>query len=304
LNIETLDRFRGCLLGLACGDCVGSSVEFRKRGTFPPVTDMVGGGPFNLKPGEWTDDTSLSLALATSLIEKQGFDAHDQMLKYCRWMDHGYLSSTGKCFDIGLTISAALNRFKRTGDPFAGSTDPQSAGNGCVMKLAPTPMFYFPDRSAVIEYSGESSRTTHGAQECIDAARLFGAILYQALSGAAKETILFGHGFTDIESPKIQAIADGDYRSKIEDEIFSDGYVVHSLEAALWCFLHTDTFEAATLRATNLGFDSDSNSAICCQLAGAYYGESSIPAHWLDRLVMVDDIRSLADQLYEHSSSQ
>src|SRR5688500_5205401 len=107
--------FRGCLLGLAVGDAVGTTVEFMPRGSFPPVTDMVGGGPFGLQPGQWTDDTSMALCLATSLIAKKGFDANDQMDRYWRWYREGYLSSTGKCFDIGNTVRDALERYHHTG---------------------------------------------------------------------------------------------------------------------------------------------------------------------------------------------
>ena len=156
--MATQNRFRGCLLGLACGDAVGTTVEFKARGTFEPVTDMVGGGPFKLKPGQWTDDTSLALCLATSLIERDGFDPLDQMERYCRWQREGYLSSTGECFDIGNTTASALHKFKATGEPYAGSTDSWAAGNGSIMRLAPVPKFFFPDREQVIHYSGESSQ--------------------------------------------------------------------------------------------------------------------------------------------------
>src|SRR3989338_4950144 len=110
-KIKTLERFRGALLGLACGDAVGTTVEFKSRGSFLPVTDMVGGGPFRLKPGEWTDDTSMALCLATSLVECGRFDPADQMQRYCRWMESGYLASNGRCFDIGRTVSQALHGF-------------------------------------------------------------------------------------------------------------------------------------------------------------------------------------------------
>src|SRR5579863_10685948 len=129
------DRFRGCLLGLACGDAVGTTVEFRRQGSFSPVTDMVGGGPFRLKPGEWTDDTSMALCLGTSLAELDKFDPADQMLRYCKWMDEGYLSSNGCCFDVGNTVRDALCRFQQTSQPFSGLRDPSSAGNGCIMRL-------------------------------------------------------------------------------------------------------------------------------------------------------------------------
>ena len=132
----TRDRFRGCLLGLVAGDALGTTLEFKRPGSFEPIDDMVGGGPHRLQPGQWTDDTSMALCLATSLVERGGFDAADQMQRYVRWWREGYLSSTGCCFDIGNTVSAALSRFIEHGDPYAGSTDPHSAGNGSLMRLA------------------------------------------------------------------------------------------------------------------------------------------------------------------------
>ncbi len=153
--------------------------EFQPRGTFTPVTDMVGQGPFGLKPGQWTDDTSMALCLATSLIEVGTFDPHDQMKRYCNWYEHGYLSSTGHCFDIGSTVQEALHRYKETENPFSGPTHPSTAGNGSIMRLAPVPIFYFPDRDLVLHYSVESSRLSHGTQECLDACRLLGEILFE-----------------------------------------------------------------------------------------------------------------------------
>ncbi|HEY9737660.1 MAG TPA: ADP-ribosylglycohydrolase family protein [Trichocoleus sp.] len=303
--MNSLERFRGCLLGLAAGDAVGTTAEFKPRGTFSPVTDMVGGGPFGLKPGQWTDDTSMALCLATSLIRAGGFDAADQMELYCRWYKDGYLSSTGRCFDIGNTTREALEQYLASGNPFSGPTHPRSAGNGCLMRLAPVPMFYCTQgelgisrESRAAHFSGESSRTTHGAAECIDASRLFGAMLFRALLGASKAEILFERDAAMVESPSIKAIANGAYRDKSIDDIHGTGYVVASLEAALWCFWTTETFEAAILAAVNLGDDADTTAAICGQVAGAYYGESAIPSPWLEQLTMRAEITELADQLY------
>ena len=138
------DRYLGCLLGLACGDAVGTTVEFSPRGTFTAVSDMVGGGPFNLNAGEWTDDTSMALCLAHSLVEKGGFDAADQMNRYTNWYENGYMSSNGVCFDIGNTVRAALYRYKTTGDPFSGALDPNTAGNGSIMRLSTDPHVLLP----------------------------------------------------------------------------------------------------------------------------------------------------------------
>ncbi|MBC7224950.1 MAG: ADP-ribosylglycohydrolase family protein [Anaerolineae bacterium] len=300
--MDPQDRFRGCLLGLAVGDAVGTTVEFQPRGSFAPLTDLVGGGPFRLEAGQWTDDTSMALCLATSLVERGAFDARDQMERYCRWAETGYLSSTGHCFDIGNTVAAALRTFRQTGEPFAGSTDPWSAGNGCIMRLAPVPMFYFPDLEAAERFAAESSRTTHGAQECLDACRLLARVLVRALSGRPKEEVLLADAETFGGSPKIVAIARGDYLGKAESEVKGSGYVVQSLEAALWCVARTDTFREAVLMAANLGDDADTTAAVCGQVAGAFYGESGIPAAWLERLALREQIRDLADRLWAHAA--
>lgn len=296
------DRFQGALLGLACGDAVGTTVEFKARGTFAPVTDMVGGGPFGLQVGQWTDDTSMALCLATSLVEKQAFDARDQMDRYLAWWERGYLSSTGSCFDIGNTTAAALQRYQASGDPYSGVTDARSAGNGSIMRLAPVPMFFYPDRSQAIYYAGESSRTTHAAPECIAACQLLGAMLCQALAGASKAAILFDARFSTaplgVLPPKIQALVNGDYRHRTLAEIAGNGYVVNSLEAALWSFWQTDNYRDAILQAVNLGEDADTTAAVCGQLAGAYYGVAGIPSQWVEKVTMRTEIISLADRLW------
>jgi ADP-ribosyl-[dinitrogen reductase] hydrolase len=304
----TEERYKGCLLGLACGDAVGTTVEFKPRGTFPPVTDMVGGGPFGLAPGEWTDDTSMALCLAVSLLESGGFDPDDQMARYVRWWTEGYLSSTGSCFDIGNTVAGALQRYRRTAEPYSGSTDPYTAGNGSIMRLAPVPMFYAEDLGRMAHHAAASSRTTHGAQEAVDACRLFAVMIALALRGEEKETILLearsrepGLGQPDARplAPAIEAIAQGGYREKTRGEIRGSGYVVKSLEAALWCFWHTDGYREAILRATNLGDDADTTAAVCGQIAGAYYGVAGIPEPWLEKVAMRTFIEETAAALYE-----
>src|ERR1044071_3048228 len=132
--VTTADRVRGCLIGLATGDALGTTLEFKSPGTFKPITDMVGGGPFWLRPGEWTDDTSMALCLAESIIETRGFDPVDQLRRYVRWYRHGHMSCKNCCFDIGNTTRMALHIFERTGEPYCGSTDPLFAGNGSLMR--------------------------------------------------------------------------------------------------------------------------------------------------------------------------
>ncbi len=294
---KDLDRYRGCLLGLAVGDAIGTTVEFKARGSFVPVTDMTGGGVFHLKPGQWTDDTSMALCLAESLVEKNDFDAHDQMSRYLDWYQNGYLSSTGRCFDIGGTTRQALEKFKATGKPMSGSKHPSSAGNGSLMRLAPVAMFYAPNLARAQFFAAKSSRTTHAAKECLEACGLFAGMLVLALAGEDKETILFENDVTGISSEKLLAIARGEYKAKSAHQIRGNGYVVDALEAALWCFWTTDTFSAAVLAASNLGDDADTTAAICGQVAGAYYGQSGIPVPWVEKLYLKDRIIELGERL-------
>ena len=295
--MEAIDRWRGCLLGLACGDAVGTAVEFSPRGTFAPVTDMVGGGPFGLIPGQWTDDTSMALCLATSLVHCHGTDLNDQMGRYVNWWQWGYLSATGECFDIGMTVRGALNRFLTTKDPVAGDTDPRSAGNGSLMRLAPVAMWFAPDVAAVREHARLSSSTTHRAPEAMDCCELYAELLARALAGAPRDALLRAPA-PEGASARIREIAQGGYVGKPVDRIRGSGYCVDALEAALWCFATTDSFESAVLAATNLGDDADTTAAIVGQLAGAHYGVDGIPPHWLDRLAMRDDIDALARALH------
>lgn len=296
MPISLLDRYRGCLLGLACGDAVGTTVEFMPRGTFAPVTDMVGGGPFNLEPGQWTDDTSMALCLAESLLRKGGFDAKDQMARYLNWWKWGYLSATGDCFDIGMTVREALATFEENGNPFAGSTDPYSAGNGSMMRLAPVVLFFWPDPKKVRTFTLESSRTTHAAQEAVECCLVLANAISNALDGVSKNDVLNLCG-TGLTTPQVKAIAGGEYRHKAREGIVGSGYSVASLEAALWCFHHTDNFADAVLTAANLGDDADTTAAIVGQLAGAFYGIQGIPASWLETLWMCDEIQEMADAL-------
>lgn len=295
--MEQLERFRGAMLGLAVGDALGSAVEFQPRGTFEPLTDMIASDVHGLPPGYWTDDTSMALCLAESLIEKGGMDLADQLERYVRWWRDGYLSSTGKCFDIGGTTSDALVNFERTGDPHSGSTNPRHAGNGSIMRLAPVPLFFSSDMDAAVNNSAESSRATHGAEEAVQACRYLGALIAGAVSGASKGDLLL-ESFAPIGlSPKIAKVASGSFKLKGESRIRGSGYCVESLEAALWAFHNSDSFEEGVLLAVNLGDDADTTGAVHGQLAGAYYGESDIPRKWRETLRFREKIEVYAEGL-------
>jgi len=292
------DKAQGMLLGLAAGDAVGTSVEFKKRGSFTPVSDMQGGGPFDLQKGQWTDDTSMALCLAASLLEQKSFDPADQMRRYLRWRNDGYLSSTGKCFDIGLTVQSALNRYLATGDPMAGSSDPHSAGNGSLMRLAPVILAYHRDQDQMIHFAGESSKTTHACEEAVESCKLFARMLYHACLCRDKHEILNQRDF-QTTAEKVRLIAEADYLSKSYDDLSGSGYVIESLQSALWCFNQGEDFKQAILLATNIGNDADTTAAICGQIAGAFYGCSGIPKDWVDNVAMSQSIQTMASQLVD-----
>jgi ADP-ribosylglycohydrolase len=302
LGSGSADRIRGGLLGLAAGDAVGTTVEFRPPGSFVPLTDMVGGGPFGLPPGAWTDDTAMAACLAESLVETGAFDPADQLRRYLSWYRDGHLSSTGRCFDIGGTTRAALERFEASGDPTtSGATHAQSAANGSIMRLAPVPLAFARDPAEAVRLAGESSRTTHALPVCVDACRYLGGLLAGAVRGEAKDALL-SPGYAPAPGaaplhPKIAAVAAGSFLNSQPPDIRGTGSVVASLEAALWAFAASETFEACVLAAANLGDDADTTAAIAGQLAGAYYGRAGIPPRWLERLALRERLEELADGL-------
>jgi ADP-ribosyl-[dinitrogen reductase] hydrolase len=304
--MTTLDRYRGCLLGLAAGDALGTTLEFELPGSFEPLTDMVGGGPFGLNPGEWTDDTTMALCLAESLVTRKGFDPVHQLETYVRWYRYGHLSVKGRCFDIGTATRGALDRFTRTREPFCGDSSPYSAGNGSLMRLAPAPLAFAGKPEEAIRVAGESSRTTHAAPECIDACRYFAGLLLAAIGGMSKREMLNNDYEPAVKcflanplAEKVAAIARGSFKVKQPPQIRGSGYVIHTLEAALWAFHTTESFRDGALKVVNLGEDADTTGAVYGQIAGVYYGADGIPAEWHEKLAMRELIERRAAELHE-----
>lgn len=297
LSTAAHDRALGAFIGLAAGDALGTTLEFRTRDSYAPLTDMVGGGPFELEPGVWTDDTSMALALAESLAANDGLNARDLASRFVNWWRWGAYSPTGSCFDIGITTQTALAHFESTGDPFAGSTDPMSAGNGSLMRLSPVALWGIGRPHDEMRLAArDQSRVTHAAETCLEACEAFSLILAEAIRTAEFEQALAaGQGCAT--SPPIAEILGGCWRDKARDEISSSGYVAHSLEAALWSVANTDGFAEAVLLAANLGDDADTTAAITGQLAGALYGMSAIPAHWLEKLAWREELIELGERL-------
>ncbi|MGL6297792.1 MAG: ADP-ribosylglycohydrolase family protein [Methanobacteriaceae archaeon] len=321
MSNNTINRARGSLIGLAIGDALGAPLEFKEPNTFEPITDMISGGVHDLDIGQWTDDTSMALCLAESLIKTQGFNPIDQSERYLSWFRSGHLSVNGECFDIGNTTRNALINFENRdssidndSNSYYGLKDSHSAGNGSIMRLAPVPIFYFSNPKLAIEYGAKSSMTTHAHKLTIDACKYMAGIIFGGIIGHSKEEILSsryspvndngicsssssGCSIYDNISLEIDEIACGSFKEKNPPEIIGSGYVVKSLEAALWAFYNTDNFEDGCLAAVNLGNDADTTGSVYGQIAGAYYGEDNIPKNWKNNLAKFDLISDFANGL-------
>ena len=278
------ERFVGTLFGLAVGDAVAAATQFRRPGTFSPVGDMLGGGPFDLPRGAWSDDTAMALCLAESLLERDGFDARDQVQRYSRWQQEGYLTSTGQC--VGITAntarSLALAKWRR-GLVFPGSHDPEQLDPEPLSRIASIALFYVSSLDTTLLQAVDSARITCQAPAVLDACRRFARALNVALSGQSKSKILAEGG------PFTEAAAQ------------SNNSAASALAAALWAFSSTDNFRDAVLRAANVGGNSDVVATVCGQLAGAHYGATAIPQSWRSGLIQKDLIEGIADRLLAHA---
>jgi len=293
------DRRRGAMIGLAVGDALGATVEFKSPGSFAPVTGYRNEGPHCLEAGEWTDDTSMALALADS-IATVGWDLNDQANRYVQWWQTGKYSVNGRCFDIGITTRSALNNYIAKKNALAsGDRSERASGNGSIMRLAPVPIRYahlYPtEADELSRLAEESSLPTHASEQCLSACRYLATVLAALIQGEDRNVVLSPDWkplqlLNDIKPlhPLIQKVAQGSFRRKQPPAIQGFGWVVKSLEASLWAFHDADNFEEAVLKAVNLGDDADTTGAICGQLAGAFWGESNIPESLRSGLARMD----------------
>lgn len=314
--MDLKNRFLGCLVGLAVGDAYGTTYEFKNRARMPIELpdDIIGGGPFDMKPGEWTDDTSMALCLAESLVEKD-WAPHDQMYRYTKWWQEGYNSVKGECFDIGGATSRALSWYNMNeGKQYVQDT--QAAGNGVLMRLAPIPLYYFNQNSCenTLNFSSFQSVMTHPSSQSIECSMLMGAMINKILSGERDKMKILNFDtlldekskqtYNEIyekyschENGRIESIKRVEYKDVSAEKISGDGYCVYTFEAALWAFLSTDNFKDGLKKVVALGDDTDTTGAVYGQIAGAYYGIENIP--WVEKIAWIDKIKKLAEDLYE-----
>jgi ADP-ribosyl-[dinitrogen reductase] hydrolase len=277
------ERFLGALLGLAVGDALAAATQYRRPGSFSPVGDMLGGGPFDLPRGGWSDDTAMALCLAESLLECGVFDGRDQVERYRLWQQQGYLSATGQCLGITASTARALAVAQWRRQAFSGSHDPTQLDPEPLSRVAPAVLFFFPSASEAVLQASESARTTCQAPAVLEACRLLANALHAALSGRPKGAIL----------AEAAPLADA--------SAYSTSTAAEALAVAFWAFNSTDNFRDAVLRAANVGGNSDVVAAACGQLAGAHYTASAIPAPWRNSLIQKDLLESYADRLLGHA---
>ncbi len=298
------DRFHGALLGLAVGDSLGSAVQHRKPGAFTPLGDLIGGGPFDLPRGAWTDDTAMTLCLAESLLECRGADPADQVQRYQRWQREGYLSSTGQCLGITAAVSRALATAQWSGKPLAGSHDPARQDKEPLSRVVAAVLFHLADPANAVEQAADAARTTHQSPVVLDACRYFAALLVGALRGATKAQLLAPH-FSPVArlwdrrqlKPAVDAVAAGSFHKKSPPEIEGGGSIVQTLEAVLWSIHRSSNFRDGALLAVNLGLDANVTGAVYGQLAGAFYGSAGIPSGWRGAIYERARIEDFADRL-------
>ena len=305
--IMNKDKIFGGIFGLIIGDALGVPVEFIPRDELKenPVNDMIGYGTYNMPPGTWSDDSSLTLCLIDSLCN--GFNLNDIAEKFIKWYREGYWTPYGKAFDIGRTTRIAIkNLIKGISPEKAGPSDEKSNGNGSLMRILPV-AFYVKnlDLEEQFEITHKVSSITHGHPRSQIACGYYVQYTIQLLEEKepfeayknTNEIILDYYSFEPYKSQLdyYNRILKSDISKYKEEEISSSGYVVHSLEASLWCFLNSNNFKECVLKAVNLGFDTDTIGAIAGGLAGVYYGFKNIPENWLKKLARYEDIYRLLE---------
>jgi len=276
-------RFHGALLGLAVGDALAAPTQFRKPGTFSAVGDLLGGGPFDLPRGAWSDDTAMMLCLAESLVERNGFDARDQVERYQLWQRQGHLSATGQCLGITASTARALAVAQWRRQAFSGSHDPTQLDPEPLSRVAAATLFFMASGEEADAWASEAARTTCQAPVVLEACRLLSHALRLALSGQPKGAV-------------VAALGSAQFAGTLPT-----GTAPEVLAAATWAFSTTDNFRDAVLRAVNLGGNSDVVAAVCGQLAGAHYAVNAIPASWRNSLMEKELIGNCADRLLAHA---
>lgn len=295
--VAARDRAMGTMIGLAVGDALGAPVEFQRRGTFPEVRIMLGGGYFRLPPGAWTDDTAMALCLADSLAHDPRLNERDLLDRFLRWLEAADNTSTGVCVGVGQNTFRRLMDYKRKGAVSASRTA-RADGNGALMRLAPVAVRHWRDISQARDVAARQSLATHCSVASSGACEITAMLLCRLIAGEPwSDAVRQSCG--EVEGPELEPIRSMWWATAGRDAISSTGHVLRTLEAALWAVETTETFEDAVIRAVNLGDDADTVGAVAGQIAGARYGRSAIPERWTTVLAKEAVVEAKATLLLE-----
>jgi ADP-ribosyl-[dinitrogen reductase] hydrolase len=306
------NKIKSVLFGVAVGDALGVPVEFKSRQVIlkNPVKDMIGYGTYNLPPGTFSDDSSLTFCLAEALTTK--FDLNTIGQNFVKWFYNNYWTPRGNVFDIGIATQQAIDRLAKGERPnLAGGFDVSSNGNGSLMRISPL-LFYLVDKPVGERYdiTKQVSSITHGHIRSVIACFYYLEFAKQLFEQKDKfeiyknlQTEVTNHLTSLSINPTEVALFDRLLKQDIyeltDENILSSGYVLHTLEASIWCLLTTDNYKDAVLKAVNLGEDTDTTGAVTGGLAGLLYGFDTIPNNWVQQIARKDDIEDLADRLQD-----
>lgn len=296
------DKFYGTLFGLAVGDALGAPIEPEPIGERDRMESLGDARKCGMLPGVWTDDTSMTLCLLESLVEKRGVNLKDQMIRYIKWYREGYMTPHGSCDDIGKECVSAIEQYTRTGN--IGSSKSTQQGNGSLMRTAAVALFNsdINDINNIIEIAVKCSTVTHGSKIASDACAFYTKLIVHALNGSTKEEILSFNQVKGLSLSSEVLTAIKIYGSVPIESLTGSGHVLETMKLALRAFKDTDNFEDGAIIAANRGKDSDTVGAVYGQLAGAYYGLTGINREWLADLVNTPLIMKVLDRAWGTST--
>jgi ADP-ribosylglycohydrolase len=312
MDVKMKNHVLDGLMGVCVGDALGLPVQFALRSSRKtnPVSGMTGHGVFNLPPGTWSDDSSLTFCLAESLCS--GYDLNDMGMRFKQWLCKGYWTPFGQAFDIGGTTYSAILRLRSGASPQeSGDRGERQNGNGSLMRILPL-SFYLQnaDTASRFEKIHEVSAITHAHPRSLIACGIYVSVALCIL-----EHLGLREAYEKMQEIALQYYTRDPFQKELhhfdrllrddvsryaEPDIHSSGYVVHTLEASLWCLLNNLNYRDTVLLAVNLGDDTDTTAAVAGGLAGLLYGYSGIPEEWVRAIQKKDEIIDLSQRLFEN----
>ena len=302
------NQYLGAIIGHAVGDAMGFPTEFSKREELlqNPVIEMIDSPDVGQPAGSWSDDTAMEIATNDSFIQKKYFDYKDIMDKWVKWISKSEYTPTGVAFDIGRTCLKAIKKYCNGTAPLqCGSTSINENGNGSLMRILPVALYAYSkklDDTSIHKLTNEVSSLTHAHEVSRLGCYIYVQFIICLLKGNTKQEAYKHIQNLDYRSFRMDSIhhyariLNEQIEFQILDNIKSTGYIVDTLESAMWIFMNAQHYKEAIIASTNIGGDTDTIGAIVGSMAGIYYGFDSIPSNWLNKLQRKEYLMELADK--------